>query len=393
MKSYKIIFLMFLLSFFTQVGFNADNYIQFIPETGDYKISFYQENGDLFVTIFEPATKVDPFVHSVVSFNTNVNSYVYHYELTNSVSSKQRLRVFSVEHYTPVTDIMSPSSSWRARYFRFAPILDWANSRGESGLRHPKDGIAPDSSQSGFGFESKGLPTIVTCYFRGGISKTFTFTENAPIEVEEFLQTHGKFPANTVQRKTLGPKAPPFPFFPAAFLDTLVSYTRQSGGLGWIADQQTSEKYETRFHSAQTALQEDRLDDTRQTLYQVLQEVQTDSGAALTSEAYALLCYNTVYLLSQLQESEVSLDDLIAYIRQAFEEGKITNKGIANSLIAKLETAGKHLEKGKPKQAVNVLNAFLNELEAQHEKHIAGEVYDYLKENVTALITRLGSPE
>jgi len=85
------------------------------------------------------------------------------------------------------------------------------------------------------------------------------------------------------------------------------------------------------------------------------------------------------------------IEQMIAYIRTAFSEGRIFSKGIANSLIVKLETARKHLEKGKPKQAVNVLNAFLNELEAQHEKHIAGEVYAFLKENVTALITRLGS--
>ena len=241
----------------------------------------------------------------------------------------------------------------------------------------------------GFQIITDGLPFIadyhVSSYFP---PPHIEFGEEEPVIIGSMNMYE-----NSKKGKTIGPACPPSPFFPAAFLDTLVSYTRQSGGLGWIADQQTSEKYETHFHSAQTSLQEDRLDDTRQTLYQVLQEAQTDSGAALTSEAYALLCYNTVYLLSQLQESEVSLDDLIAYIRQAFEEGKITNKGIANSLIAKLETAGKHLEKGKPKQAVNVLNAFLNELEAQYEKHIAGEVYDYLKENVTALITRLGSPE
>ena len=87
------------------------------------------------------------------------------------------------------------------------------------------------------------------------------------------------------------------------------------------------------------------------------------------------------------------IDQMIESIRTAFSEGQITSKGIANSLIVKLETARKHLEKGKPKQAMNVLNSFLNELEAQHEKHIAGEVYDYLKETVTPLITRLGLPE
>jgi anti-sigma28 factor (negative regulator of flagellin synthesis) len=96
-------------------------------------------------------------------------------------------------------------------------------------------------------------------------------------------------------------------------------------------------------------------------------------------------------LLSQISESEVTLNDLIAYIRNAHEEGKISPEGIANSLISKLEEAKKQLEKGKSKQAVNALNAFLNELSAQHQKHISDEVYGYLKEKVERLISRIES--
>ena len=83
------------------------------------------------------------------------------------------------------------------------------------------------------------------------------------------------------------------------------------------------------------------------------------------------------------------LSNLIEYINTQSGQGAIDSQGLANSLIAKLETAQKQLEDEKPKQAVNALNAFLNELDAQHEKHINDEVYTYLKEQVESLISQI----
>lgn len=83
------------------------------------------------------------------------------------------------------------------------------------------------------------------------------------------------------------------------------------------------------------------------------------------------------------------LEQMIAYIKQARQTNHITNQGIANSLNQKLENAKKQLEKGKTKQAMNMLNAFLNEVEAQKEKHLTSEAYALLKYNAEYLIQRL----
>ncbi|MFC1569055.1 hypothetical protein ACFL4L_02365 [bacterium] len=83
------------------------------------------------------------------------------------------------------------------------------------------------------------------------------------------------------------------------------------------------------------------------------------------------------------------LSNLIEYINTQSDEGNIDNSGVANSLIAKLETAQKQFKDEKPKQAVNALNAFLNELEAQQSRHISEEVYSYLKEKVEELIVQI----
>ena len=54
------------------------------------------------------------------------------------------------------------------------------------------------------------------------------------------------------------------------------------------------------------------------------------------------------------------------------------HKGIANSLTSKLKAAAKAYQKGKDKTAVNVLNAFINEVEAQQGKKISDEDADFL---------------
>ncbi|MDZ7262124.1 MAG: hypothetical protein ONB05_08475, partial [candidate division KSB1 bacterium] len=69
--------------------------------------------------------------------------------------------------------------------------------------------------------------------------------------------------------------------------------------------------------------------------------------------------------------------------------GWIDNQGIANSLDAKLDNAKKQLEKGKTKTAINVLQAFVNEVEAQKDKHLTSEAYALLKYNAEYLIKKL----
>lgn len=64
---------------------------------------------------------------------------------------------------------------------------------------------------------------------------------------------------------------------------------------------------------------------------------------------------------------------------------EIDNEGVANSLIVKLENAKKNIEKEKLDTAVNDLDAFVNELEAQREKHITQGAYEYLKKFVESV--------
>ncbi|MBI4824630.1 MAG: hypothetical protein HY805_10450 [Nitrospirae bacterium] len=100
--------------------------------------------------------------------------------------------------------------------------------------------------------------------------------------------------------------------------------------------------------------------------------------------------------------AELKPIDFLNYIinlkHEAFTLGWITNKGIEMSLDQKLDAAKKKLEQGQNSTAKNILNALINEVEAQgcetydnclKGKHLLPEAYALLKYNVLYLIERL----
>ena len=68
-----------------------------------------------------------------------------------------------------------------------------------------------------------------------------------------------------------------------------------------------------------------------------------------------------------------TLESLVDSVNYFYTEGKIDNAGIFNSLIQKLQGAQAALNKGKTNAAINKLQAFINEVQAQSGKHIAAD--------------------
>jgi hypothetical protein len=130
---------------------------------------------------------------------------------------------------------------------------------------------------------------------------------NVPWSYEEEMQFQYLLDSIKYRGITIGPTSPPHPFIPLNFLDTLASYTTQSRSLGWIKDQATANKYLNYFATAKDSLQHNKVDTARGFLRQVLKEVDIDSTNNLTSEAYALIRYNTEYLLEHILDQNVTL--------------------------------------------------------------------------------------
>jgi hypothetical protein len=80
---------------------------------------------------------------------------------------------------------------------------------------------------------------------------------------------------------------------------------------------------------------------------------------------------------------------------EAYTLGWITDSGVETSLDAKLDNAKKKFESGQTKAATQMLEAFINEVEAQgcatyddcpEGKHLKPEAYALLKYNAQYLI-------
>ena len=65
-----------------------------------------------------------------------------------------------------------------------------------------------------------------------------------------------------------------------------------------------------------------------------------------------------------------TIASLTACVEHAAAEGLINNQGVANSLLAKLDAAQAAQDSGQMKTAINLLGAFIHEVQAQSGKHI-----------------------
>lgn len=65
-----------------------------------------------------------------------------------------------------------------------------------------------------------------------------------------------------------------------------------------------------------------------------------------------------------------TVESLHHCVHHALEMGHITNAGVANALQAKLDGAQAALDRGQPDVAINQLNAFVNQVQAQAGVHI-----------------------
>lgn len=85
------------------------------------------------------------------------------------------------------------------------------------------------------------------------------------------------------------------------------------------------------------------------------------------------------------------LDTLISYKHQAFTLGWIKNQGIVTSLDAKLDNTKAQLQRNNITSARNILQSFLNEVEALNKKgdQITSEAYALLKFNAEYLLSKL----
>jgi hypothetical protein len=214
--------------------------------------------------------------------------FLFNYTVKNDSTSKQSIELFAVEKpfefaYAGST---GPNNKWNAYSSNNWNLFVWDVNIDLQ--KFPFDYLSPGEVKSNYRLES-ATPTIFigNYYVQGKNGDSF------PDDKYIF--------ENSFKGVTICGTNPPDPFSPLDFLDILLNYNQRSLELGWITNQQTADKYESLFTSAKTQLQQNNNNTVRATLQTVLQEVDIDSTDNLTSEAYALLRYNTEYLLTKIQ--------------------------------------------------------------------------------------------
>lgn len=76
-------------------------------------------------------------------------------------------------------------------------------------------------------------------------------------------------------------------------------------------------------------------------------------------------------------------------VEHAIDQGHIDNHGVGRSLLPKLDSAQRSLNRGQPAVAINQLEAFIHELDAQAGAHIEAEHATHMRTHAQDVITAL----
>jgi hypothetical protein len=166
-------------------------------------------------------------------------------------------------------------------------------------------GLGPGRELKGFQICSHGLPSprnfvarpyvdVETLNLRppNGSTEDFARYESDLRRVEDGLGTEGM---------TVGPAAPPAEFDATTFIRTMVRYKETAMAQGWIKNQGILISLDAKLAAAQNCLGRGDRRGAVNVLDALLSEVDAQAEKGLTSEAVAVLKFNTQYLLSKIR--------------------------------------------------------------------------------------------
>jgi len=265
----------------------------------DYQRVTFGWNGQLYVNLLTPPSPSPsgslPKNLAVVTVTASVSrpsigQLFFQYVVENRPASLQKLENFSVLRRTDSTQAGTTRRGWRPMNRQKVPSILWMD-------RFRTNLMVPGERESTFTIRTAGLPTITSFYAQGN---------NGRLNLNDLF-------SNSVTGPTIGPADPPRPLAGVAFIDTIASFAARLFSVGWCTNETTAAKYMNYLASAKTNVQENNLLSARADLDRVLADLVSDRIEALSSEGWALLQYNTEYLLNHLSAgSPVSTYSLFA---------------------------------------------------------------------------------
>ncbi len=278
------------------ISYDADFELRDIPKVNSYDGNVYLLSQNIqidSIDMFFPRNNFTALLKANV-FTSYNDTLLFNYQIYNEPISRQSINVFDIK--TGMDSVISVSSpnGWIGDSRHKAVI--WDDSTYDKGIIF-KYKIKPGQTRSNFSYRTNGLPIITNAYLRGcNYQWQGDYINNT--RRNDYLN-------NSVIIKTIAAKLPPSPFIPINFIDTIKTYCDSSYSLSWIKEEPTLTKYNNYLTTAKNYLIEGDSTSARSELQLVINDCVADSSTVLTSEAFALLYFNTEYLISQLPESEI----------------------------------------------------------------------------------------
>jgi len=305
----------------------------------------------------------DLSVHVLVRVAHLSEDYLrFEYSFANSTGSRQVMERAIVElnddwvkYGGSLRNVEPPKEKDWGEFPSVKEKMRWVTYYDTTGLdimeRPPRSAVRPGEELS-FSFEARGLPGIGHFWAAGWVKWPLTMEEKDSLIREGYdWEKSRALDENFFEGLTVVRRSPPNPFVHLAFLDTLLSYTRQSAELGWLApltglgkdpkgaardnDCDGDERpengivrnIELRLQKTRRELERGDSVKARGELQKLVAKVERiwkrsekeeerkhgkdrknwwrrdkDEKVIMTSEAYALLKYNTEYVIDRLPE-------------------------------------------------------------------------------------------
>ena len=218
------------------------------------------------------------------------SSYSYTYDISNKVGAKQPIDDFFIPIGNTAISGASAEPFWDGSHMMVKSIrsFDW-------GANVPSATIRPGQGSKRFTLKCRALPGIVFAHASGVIPPDTAEDET------EFDTTGADELSNSVSVATIGPVGTHLALNQVNFLDTMSSFVNQSRSLTWISTEETAKKYLGYLSTARAQLLSGKKSEANEILKTILSNADVDSSSVITSEAYALIRWNTEYLADKLK--------------------------------------------------------------------------------------------
>ena len=244
---------------------------------------------------FLTQNKINTTINATV--NKSDSGYTYNYWIHNLSTSTQEIYLTYFQLNIDSLNANFPPKGWNS--------VELNDLFGFEDLQYPTisstNNFVKIGSSVYCSFRSFYLPSVIKSFIQA-YNETPSLIDTVDGHVVTFDDFYNNIMTNSNKSHTIGPTNLFDTLNIQGIVDTINSYCNQSFLFGWIKNQTSADKYTNYFTTAKTQLQQNNIAGVKNTLNQVLQDVDVDSTSNLTSEAYALIKYNTEYLLNNLPE-------------------------------------------------------------------------------------------